>query len=114
MLNELTTITLDKERHLRLTLKGMLEFEKITGKNLLKAFNFKNFSLEEISALTWACLLHEDKELKYDDILYMIDITNLKDVATAVTQCLENSLSSVQEGKTDKAPLVEEPKSPPG
>ena len=44
-LEELVTIKLDKERHLRLTLKGMLEFEKLTGKNLMRGFSLKNFAI---------------------------------------------------------------------
>ena len=111
---QLVTITLDKERHLRLTLKGMIEFEKITGKNLLKAFNFKELTLEELSALAWACLLHEDRELKYDDVLYMVDIANMTEVIEAVTKCLEVSLSKVQGDKADKNHLTEELKSQPG
>lgn len=79
------TIKLDKERHIRLTLKGMLEFEKLTGKNLLKGFNLKDLTLEDMAALMWACLIHEDKELTYDDVLCMIDSNNFNMVTEAIT-----------------------------
>lgn len=92
MIDKLVTVKLDKERHLRLTLKGMLEFQNITGMNLLKGFNLTKFSLEETAALVFACLLHEDKELTYDDVLCMIDISNLKTVIEALSTCLEQSV----------------------
>lgn len=105
-LDKLVTVNLDKERHLRLTLKGMLEFEKLTKKSLLKGFELKTFSLEETAALVFACLIHEDKELMYDDVLCMIDISNLTTVIDAVSKCLEQSLP---EAKADSRPLVAKP-----
>lgn len=98
-------ITLDKERTLRLSLKGMLEFEKITGKNLLKGFNLKDLSLQGSAALMYACLLHEDKELTYDDVLCMVDVGNIEEVTTAVVKCINQSIP-----KTDKSPLAEKPR----
>jgi len=103
MLDNLVTITLDKKRHLRLTLKGMLEFEKITGKSLLKGFKLDELSLTDSAALIWACLLHEDIELTYDAIITMIDINNLAAVMETVTKCLNQSLV---EAKADGRPLA--------
>jgi len=107
MTGELTTIKLDKERHLRLTLKGMLEFEKVTGKNLLKGFDLKKLTLEDTAALIWACLIHEDKALTYDDVLCMIDLSNLVAVTDAVSLCLERSLP---ESKAGERPLAKTPR----
>ena len=91
MIDKLVTITLDKERHLRLSLKGMLEFQRVTDKNLLKGFDLSKFSLEETAALIYACLIHEDKELTYDDVLCMIDMSNLTEAINALSACLEQS-----------------------
>ena len=109
MLEEPVKITLDKERTLRLTLKGMLEFEKITGKSLLEGFDFKSLSknLEVLAAFAYACLVHEDKELTFDDVLCMMDIDNLTIVSAAVVKCIGQSTSRFAEGK--KVPLVEKP-----
>jgi hypothetical protein len=106
MLEELVTIKLDKERHLRLTLKGMIEFEKTTGKNLLKGFNVNNFTLEDSGTLVWACLIHEDKELTIDDVLSMIDTGNLNVVMDAVTKCMGQSLPK---SKAGDRPLAAKP-----
>lgn len=107
MLGELVKVTLDKERHLRLTLKGMLEFEKLTGRNLIKGFRLQDLTLKDSAALLWACLLHEDKELTFDDVVSMVDFSNLILVMDAVTKCLEISLP-----EASGRPLVK--KSPPG
>lgn len=104
--DNLVKVTLDKERHLRLTLRGMLAFEKITGQNLLKGFNLKHLALKDSAALLWACLLHEDKELKFDDVLDMIDMTNLASVMESVTECLNQSLPKAEAGAT---PLAKTP-----
>ena len=104
MIEELATVKLDKERHLRLTLKGMLAFEKLTGKNLLKGFKFKELSLGDTAAMLWACLIHEDKELSYDDVCSMIDFKNLEGAINALSQCLTQSLP-----EADNSPLAEKP-----
>jgi hypothetical protein len=109
MLEELVTIKLDKVRHLRLSLKGMLEFEKLTGKTLLKGFKFKDLTLSDMAALIWACLIHEDKELTYDDVLDMIDTSNMEAASEAVVACV---IQSFPEPKEQKAhPLAETPPS---
>ena len=105
-IDKLVKVTLDKERHLRLTLKGMLEFGRITGKNLLKGFRIQDLTLEDTAAMTFACLLHEDEELTYDKVLLMVDISNLTEVMDAVKQCL---IQSLPEAEVDDRPLVKKP-----
>ena len=103
MLDNLVTIQLDKERHLRLTLKGMLEFEKLTGKNLMKGFKLGDLSLKDTAAMLWACLLHEDKELTFDDVLLMVDFSNLSTVMGSLIESLSQSIPAT---KTSKRPLA--------
>lgn len=105
-LDNLVKVTLDKERHLRLTLKGMLEFEKLTGKNLIKGFKLEDLGLADTAAMMWACLLHEDKELTYDDVLCMIDFDNLESALDALMDCLTHSLP---EPKAGDIPLAKTP-----
>ena len=99
MLDKLVTIQLDKERHMRLSLKGMIEYGKLTNQNLLEGFNFKSMNLEEVGALLWACLIHEDRDLSLDDVLCMIDVGNLTDVIDALTKCISQSLVEKKAGK---------------
>lgn len=105
----LVTVTLDKERHLRLPLKGMLAFEEKTGISLLKGFDLKESSLEHIAALIWACLLHEDEKLTYDKVILMVDIGNVAEVIDAIKKCI---LQSQPAAKAGGRPLAK--KSRPG
>lgn len=105
MLDKLVTIELDKERHLRLTLKGMLEFEKKTGKSLLRGFSRKDLTLEDCAALIWACLIHEDKELSYDDVICMVDVGNVAEVMDAVIKCTGQAFPEAGD-----RPLVQKPR----
>jgi hypothetical protein len=109
MLFDPVDITLDKKRTLRLTLKGMLEFNRITGKNLLKGFDFKAMrnDLEQSAAFMYACLIHEDKELTYDDVLCMIDIGNISEMSDAVIKCINQSVALKAE--REKRPLAKKP-----
>lgn len=93
----MVTVQLDKERHLRLTLRGMLEFEKVTGGSLFKGFDMKKMTLRETVALLWACLIHEDKELKFDDFIDMVDLSNMNMLVDAVAECINESLPDIKE-----------------
>ena len=97
-LDTLVTIKLDKERHLRLSLKGMIAFEKITGKNLLKGFQLNELTLGDTAAMMWACLTHEDKELTYDDVCCMVDTNNIETAMEALTKCLSQSFPEAKAG----------------
>jgi hypothetical protein len=67
------TIQLDKERHLKLTLGGMRRFQEETKKSLLKGLNAESMTEADAIALIWACLIWEDRDLKIEDVGYMLD-----------------------------------------
>ena len=98
-------ITLDKERTLKLTMRGMLAFEEKTNINLFKGMDIANMSLKELSTLLWVCLIHEDKELRFDDFTDLVDLTNIVELTTKVTECITESFPAT-EGEN---PLVETP-----
>ena len=106
MLDELVTIKLDKERHLRLGLRGMIAFQKVTGKNLLKGFKLNDLTLEDTAAMLWAALIHEDADLTYDNVLDMVDLSKLAEVMTALAECINQALPQVKAGAR---PLARKP-----
>ena len=100
-------IMLDKERHLLLTFRGMMAFKKATGKDLrddkvIKVLA-KGAEIEDMEALLWACLLHEDRDLKLEDVGFMIHTKNMFDVLKALNEMFT---IAVPEPEEDKAPLV--------
>jgi len=99
-------VKLDKERTLRLTMKGMVEFKRLTGKDFLKGITLDPHNIDEVGALMYACLLHEDKDLTLDDVLVMIDIENIFEVADKLSECITNSLPQATE-----RPLARKPRS---
>ena len=99
----MVTITLDKERKLKLTMRGMLTFEEKTGKNLFAGFNVDKMTFKEITTLLWACLIHEDKELTYDNFVDMVDMSRVRELAQKCMECISESLEE------NDAPLVENP-----
>jgi len=102
----MVTVKLDKERHLKLTLRGMLEFESLTGVNLFRGFDMKKMSLKQITTLLWACLIHEDKELTFDNFIDIVDLSNINVLSDAVAECI---IQSVPDIKEKASPLAKKP-----
>lgn len=104
----MVTLTLDKERHLKLTLKGMVEFEAATGKNLLEGLQLTKLSPRDFGALVWACLIWEDRKLQLDDVLCLIEPRNLVKATEALTACLTESFPVPVASKGESSPLLAE------
>jgi len=104
----LVTVKLDKERHLKLALRGMVAFEELTGKNLLNGVDFTQMTMQEVAGLMWACLLHEDKELTFDVFLDIVNLNDIPTLSDAVARCVTESFP---ESKGKKRPLVAKPPS---
>jgi len=100
-------VKLDKERHLRLTLRGMLKFEEATGIHLFKDFKktMTELTLEQTTVLGWACLIHEDKDLTFDEFQDFVDLSNINKLSDAVQQCIIESLAE-KKSKDSAIPLA--------
>ena len=90
------TIQLDKERHLKLTLGGMKRFQEETGKSLLKGLDIKSMTEADAIAFIWACLIWEDKDLKVEDVGFMLDPDTYNEIVKKITKSW---------GKGDSSPL---------
>lgn len=89
------TITLDKERTLAFPIMSLIKLEKEHGVKLTDLQDpekAQDFSV--ILAIIWAGLIHEDRELSYEDLGYLVDLTDLPAVTTA--------LGEVFNGMSDK------------
>ena len=101
---KVTTIKLDKERHLKLTLRGINEFNQITGVDILTS-DIQDFTPREMMALIWACLMWEDKELKLESIPTIIEPIDATELMNLLLECIINSMP---EAKSDAVPLEPE------
>jgi hypothetical protein len=101
---KVTTVNLDKERHLKLTLRGINEFNQITGVDILTA-DIQDFTPREMMALIWACLMWEDKELKPDSIPLIIENIDATELMNLLLECIINSMPEV---KPETIPLEQQ------
>jgi hypothetical protein len=99
------TITLDRERHLRLGLRAMRAFEQETGKSI-RSINAATMTDTQRVVLLWAALLHDDKELTLDQAITLFD-DHLEDLGQLADKVVEMQKASAPEA--DTAPLVETP-----
>jgi hypothetical protein len=105
MLIQTIPINLDKTRNLKLTLGGMKRFADVTGKSLLKGFNFNDMSETELIAFIWACLIWEDRKLTLEDVGFMLDVSKMPEI----TERLKMAVSVSAPERTDETPLVGTP-----
>jgi hypothetical protein len=78
-------ILLDRERHLRMTLNAMIQFEELTGKEFTK-LKLSEMTIKDMRVLLWLCLLWEDSALTEEEVGAMIGLDNMAAVFDAVAQ----------------------------
>jgi hypothetical protein len=101
------TITLDKERTLRMDLNALSDFESMTGKSFMSGgLDFENLALADIRALLWACLVQDDESLTLRDVGAMLHVGNLEPVTSAITKLVTDAMPEPEEG-SEPAPLPE-------
>ena len=100
----MVTVQMDKERQLKLTLRGMLAYEEQTGKSLFTSFDWVAMPNKDRSVLIWACLVHEDNELTYEAFLDMVDVGMLVRLMKAVPEAVMESFPRREGGK--ESPLA--------
>lgn len=96
------TVILDRERPLKLTLNSMIKFQEATGKDILKGLDPEKMRLDDIRALLWACLIHDDKELTLDAVGDMVELSSLESICTAVSRALAQAMPA--QGKSSPNP----------
>jgi hypothetical protein len=97
-------INLDKERQLKLTFKGMREFEQATGVNISDIQDIQDLTPNELYALVWACLIWQDKDLQLESIPGIIENSSIEwdDLIESLVACIDQSFP---EAKPETIPL---------
>jgi len=103
-------IMLDRERHAKLTMAGIMFLGEQYDGDAINAFNafdeinkkieggkselerLSNKAIKVIINFVYACLMHEDRNLTVDAVANMIDLNNMREVFTAITHCMTNSM----------------------
>jgi hypothetical protein len=101
---KVTKINLDKERHIKLTFRGIREFQELTGADITKG-NLEDLTPKEMLALVWVCLMWEDETLKIESIEELIKPISNEELAEKL---MEGILNSMPEVKPETVPLATE------
>lgn len=83
-------IKLDKERHLLRTLKGMKLFEEKTGKSMLKGFPVDDLTMDDVYALLWSLLIHEDKNLSLEKMEELTEHVDAVEIIQKIGEALKS------------------------
>ena len=81
------TIVLDKERHMRLTLRGMKAYKKLTGQELTDMKGSLK-EAETIIPVCWALLVWEDAELTIEAATEMLETMPIQKLMKAINECV--------------------------
>lgn len=74
MNNDMVIIKLDKIRHIKLTNKAMKMLEKTFKANISEVLKrMDSLSIDEMTTIIHAGLIHEDKDLNYDVVEELLD-----------------------------------------
>lgn len=103
------TLQLDKERHLRLTLRSLEAFKEKTGKDILKG----GLKTEELEMRDWATLVclgfqHEDPELTVDYVMDNFDLADFLEIMKAILKSFKKQVAEVPGGAVPLAPVTAE------
>lgn len=86
----------DKERTLAFPVMSLIKLKKEFGIQLSDLSDEKKAQdMEVILAVIYAGLIHEDKELDFEELGYMIDITDLPKISEALSEVFKG----MNEGK---------------
>jgi len=78
-------IELDKVRNLLIDFNALSLIEEKTGLNTLSESMWSSLNATNMKIFLWACLVHEDDDLKLDDVGRMIHIGNVKYINDKLT-----------------------------
>jgi len=98
------TIVLDKERHLPMNFTTLIDYEAITGKNMLKHEAVADMSATDLCVLLWAALKQEDEELTLKDVGKLLDFRDMAYIAERIAEAMEEARPE-GEGQSE-GPLV--------
>ena len=102
-----------KKRHLKYTLRSIVETERKTGQNMLTkegrlAAGQQLGNAEGLAFLLWTLLLHEDKSITVEQVQDMVIDDQLPQITEAILKARGFSLDDLADTEaTEEAPLAQ-------
>jgi hypothetical protein len=101
------TVTLDRERTLRMDFNALAKAEELTGKNFIDAATWRSLSIRDYRALIFACLVHEDPALTLESVGQMVTPRNERPVSDALMELyIGETAKPIDDAETAKAPFA--------
>ena len=94
------SITLDRERQLKLDLNAMSEFEELTGKSLFTIGDGLG-QARYIRAMLYSCMKSAKEDITLDEVGELIDMDNFEYLHSRLNLLMNKSYGE-QEGTDDK------------
>ena len=109
-------INLDRLRHIKYTIKGLKIIAKKHG-SVIKAFNsmktinqeFDVETMDNLTLLLHAGLVHEDAKLTQDDVENMLTITNMPEAFQGIMKAFNGSTPQPEEDEVSENTEGEQP-----
>lgn len=95
------TITLDRERELRLDFNAMSEFENVTGLSLF-TIGEKMREARNLRAFLYATLKAAKNELTLEEVGSLMTMQNFKDIESVMNKLMEASYGKQEESDDKK------------
>jgi hypothetical protein len=95
------SISLDRERLMKLDFNAMSTFEDITGETLF-SIGDKMSQARNIRAIIFACLKSAKEEITLEEVGEFIDIENLQYVNERLNLLMQKSYGKSEENEEDK------------
>jgi len=85
-----------------LNLNAMINFEEVTGKELMNIKEGDTFNLKEIRALLWAGLHEEDNKLTLEAVGKLMRPDNMQDISNKIMEAYDNAMPEAEGEDTGK------------
>lgn len=95
------SITLDRERNMKLDLNAMSEFEEMTGKSLF-TIGAELQQARYIRAMIYACLKSAKEDLTIDQVGEFIDMDNLEYLHSRLNMLMNKSYDNEESNEDNK------------
>lgn len=90
-------IQLDKERTMLFDLNALCELEEQYGTLDEALDGLKKMSFKAIRKLLHACLVHEDESLTEKEVGKLVNMDNMQDIASKITEAFNQSSPEIDE-----------------
>lgn len=96
-------IVLDKKRRLKFNMNALTELEDVLGIPIT-GLSSQKVGMKELRAMLWAGLLHEEPELTLREAGDLMEVENLNEISTKITEAMTLAFPQNEGKKQNSGP----------